>query len=270
MTEDRQVQAGWYPDPLGLPQLRWWDGQAWAEHTSDARRPLVARGATRLDYAEPADETAEQAEPAATTPDAPVAESASVVPPRETPAAFAPAGPAALPAGTGTAAPLGWAGAALTLHSMRASNVPTVLELAIAGHPTIVVDTRHNAYSWQLELDRFPENPAEVRVAVQIVEPLGRPAFELPGKPLDGLLWRIGNAAFPDRLAPWLRAGERYRLVRWPDASALGTDQLRQAATLANAAFTIEQLAAFTGRSPEPTRSLVNALSLMGTLEITA
>jgi len=29
------VPAGWYPDPLGLQQLRWWDGAAWTESTSD-------------------------------------------------------------------------------------------------------------------------------------------------------------------------------------------------------------------------------------------
>jgi len=41
MAED--VPAGWYPDPLGLPQLRWWDNHAWTEHTSDARQPMVAQ-----------------------------------------------------------------------------------------------------------------------------------------------------------------------------------------------------------------------------------
>lgn len=25
---------GWYPDPLGLPSLRWHDGSAWTEHTA--------------------------------------------------------------------------------------------------------------------------------------------------------------------------------------------------------------------------------------------
>lgn len=24
--------AGWYRDPLGLPQLRWWNGLAWTNH----------------------------------------------------------------------------------------------------------------------------------------------------------------------------------------------------------------------------------------------
>ena len=46
------VPAGWYPDPLGLPQLRWWDSQAWTEHTSDARAPIVMHPATRLAYAD--------------------------------------------------------------------------------------------------------------------------------------------------------------------------------------------------------------------------
>ena len=24
--------AGWYPDPAGSPQERWWDGRGWSEH----------------------------------------------------------------------------------------------------------------------------------------------------------------------------------------------------------------------------------------------
>ncbi|HQE46298.1 MAG TPA: DUF2510 domain-containing protein [Rhodoglobus sp.] len=46
------VPAGWYPDPLGLPQLRWWDAQAWTEHTSEARAPIIIQPATRLGYAD--------------------------------------------------------------------------------------------------------------------------------------------------------------------------------------------------------------------------
>jgi len=54
--DDVRVPAGWYPDPLGLPQLRWWDNHAWTEHVSDARQPMVAQEtqqATRLAFAEP-------------------------------------------------------------------------------------------------------------------------------------------------------------------------------------------------------------------------
>ncbi|CAN5346008.1 hypothetical protein BH11ACT4_BH11ACT4_16110 [soil metagenome] len=46
------VPAGWYPDPLGLPQLRWWDAQAWTEHTSEARAPIVIQPASRVAYAD--------------------------------------------------------------------------------------------------------------------------------------------------------------------------------------------------------------------------
>ena len=35
------VPAGWYPDPMGLPQLRWWDNHSWTEFTSAARSPLI-------------------------------------------------------------------------------------------------------------------------------------------------------------------------------------------------------------------------------------
>ncbi len=53
--EEGVVPAGWYPDPLGLPQLRWWDNHAWTEHTSDARQPMVAHetvASSKLAYAD--------------------------------------------------------------------------------------------------------------------------------------------------------------------------------------------------------------------------
>ncbi len=45
--------AGWYPDPLGLPQLRWWDSTAWTHQTAEARAPMVMQETT---YAWPEDE----------------------------------------------------------------------------------------------------------------------------------------------------------------------------------------------------------------------
>lgn len=40
------VPAGWYPDPLGHPQLRWWNGEGWTEQVSPAPEPLVMQQAT--------------------------------------------------------------------------------------------------------------------------------------------------------------------------------------------------------------------------------
>ena len=34
-AEDVPTQRGWYADPTGLPQQRWWDGEQWTEHLHD-------------------------------------------------------------------------------------------------------------------------------------------------------------------------------------------------------------------------------------------
>lgn len=31
------VPAGWYRDPLGLPQLRWWNGLSWTNRIEEHR-----------------------------------------------------------------------------------------------------------------------------------------------------------------------------------------------------------------------------------------
>lgn len=268
--DERETPAGWYPDPLGLPQLRWWDGQGWGEHTSEARRPLLGQQARSVAFADPIDERGARDEPAApAAPRAPAAtaDADPIVPSTPAPTAFA-SGPAALPAGPADAVQ-GWSGAALTINSMRSAGVPTVLDIEIAGHPPLVIDMRHNVFSWQLGLDRFPHEPSAVSVSVRIVDVAAPAPFADGGAPLDGLLWNMGFAAFPDTSAPWLREGDAYRMRRWPDLSGFepDTDPVRQAAMLSNGVFTLEQLASFTGRSLEPTRSLLNALSLMGVLE---
>ncbi len=32
--------AGWYRDPLGIPQLRWWNGIGWTNHIQEERTEL--------------------------------------------------------------------------------------------------------------------------------------------------------------------------------------------------------------------------------------
>ncbi|CAN5191171.1 hypothetical protein BH09ACT1_BH09ACT1_10540 [soil metagenome] len=35
------VPAGWYSDPLGMPQLRWWNGDSWTMNVSEPRTELL-------------------------------------------------------------------------------------------------------------------------------------------------------------------------------------------------------------------------------------
>lgn len=42
MSQDEfRAPAGWYPDPLGHPQLRWWNAFGWTEQTSAAPETVV-------------------------------------------------------------------------------------------------------------------------------------------------------------------------------------------------------------------------------------
>lgn len=143
-----------------------------------------------------------------------------------------------------------------------------LIELGVAAHPSIVIDPRHQAYDWALDLQWFPDHPTGVVVSVELVGEKVPAPFALPGKSLDELLWKVGRAAFPERLAPWLEDGDGYRLTRWPSWSTLApdTDHVRQTAMLANSVLTLEQLAGLSGRGIDTTRTLVNALSLMGVL----
>ncbi len=43
-------QPGWYADPSGLPAHRWWDGQAWTQHTQQMPAPQ-APSATQSSFA---------------------------------------------------------------------------------------------------------------------------------------------------------------------------------------------------------------------------
>ena len=47
MSQDNQFRApaGWYPDPLGLPQLRWWNNHGWTEQVSAAPESIVVQEA---------------------------------------------------------------------------------------------------------------------------------------------------------------------------------------------------------------------------------
>ena len=46
-AEDVPTQRGWYADPAGLPQQRWWDGEQWTEHLHDPERNAYGDDAAR-------------------------------------------------------------------------------------------------------------------------------------------------------------------------------------------------------------------------------
>jgi hypothetical protein len=164
----------------------------------------------------------------------------------------------------------GWASAATAVHGIRSFTTPMLLALEPAGLPPIVIDPRHRAFAWSLPISDFPAAPESVSVATQAVTPDAPPAFPLPGRPLDALLWMIGRTAFADEAAPWLVHGDRYRLSRWPNLTDLphDSDELTMIAVLANGWASVPELAVATGVPRRVAQRLVNALALMDLLRV--
>lgn len=301
MTNSSRIPAGWYPDPLGLPQLRWWDNTAWTEHTSDSREPLVERGTVitvtpRLAWAddEPDAATGFAAETAAQTDDAP-GEPQSTLPaasaPREIEAADSPpttepiadtdllvgaAAPASVPAtddADDTRAPAPserpeWAAVAAAIEASTRADEPMVVTVRSDAFPPLLLDLAERVYWWEVPLEDFPVD-AEGIVATAAP----RDGHILPiaaGYDLDPALWAIAVAAHPASLASWLRVDDRYRLRRWPSVPAVrhDPDLLRMTSMLSHAPLAASELAAIAGTTPTSADTLVSALSLMGLLRL--
>jgi hypothetical protein len=165
----------------------------------------------------------------------------------------------------------GWAGAASAVHACQLMAVPMTLRLDVAGHDVIAIDFAYNAFDWSGSLEAFPAKPKAVLVETRPGVP-DAPTFELPGRPLDPLLWSIGFHAFGDDPAPWLAPGYRYRLRRWPALSGIdvGLDQVRMIAMLGNAFATSDELAAAARTRPGQAQRLINGLSVAGLLRRSA
>ena len=50
--DEFRAPAGWYPDPLGHPQLRWWNSYGWTEQVSAAPEPLAVQEQPRYAWKE--------------------------------------------------------------------------------------------------------------------------------------------------------------------------------------------------------------------------
>jgi hypothetical protein len=144
---------------------------------------------------------------------------------------------------------------------------PMLIGLTPSGHDTIAIDPRYHLFVWSTPLDRFPRDPGEVQIATY---PLAPDAPSLAGRTLglDPLLWLIGLHAFDGARAPWLRAGDKYRLRRWPDFDVLPAtpEEERVVRTNVKSLMRTDKLATRADVDPRVAQSVINALSLMGAL----
>lgn len=44
VIENPVAPAGWYTDPLGLPQVRWWNGVGWTNRIEEIRPEIQLAG----------------------------------------------------------------------------------------------------------------------------------------------------------------------------------------------------------------------------------
>jgi hypothetical protein len=144
-------------------------------------------------------------------------------------------------------------------------NTPVNLRMDIEMHGPLLIDFRHNAFSWATPLEYFPVEAVHTRLATIPTSADAPPYVELPGQNLDGLLWAVGVNAFDGKRAFWLAPDERYRLTRWPNLTQHSHDmlQVRMIAVLGNAYASTAELAAFAGVKESEAQRLINALSLM-------
>lgn len=161
----------------------------------------------------------------------------------------------------------GWSGAAMAIHAVRRMPTPVLLRVDVVGAGTIAIDPRRHAYTGDLDLERLPEHPEAVLVETHPAD--GEVAVDGVGRDLDGLLWRIGVAAFDDRPASWRWPGDRYRMLRWPNVAEIGAtpDDLRVFAMLAVTAATPAEIAETTGVGIGRAERILNALGLIGIVE---
>jgi Protein of unknown function (DUF2510) len=260
MTDRETRREGWYADPLGQADLRWWDSRNWTTQVTSSRqdgsRPNSSARPAPLQWAED--------EPVAATP----AERPNRVPPQT-------ASPSAEPKfALGATSPSttpepdlsvkdgpDWSPLMLTL--LRAGD--NIVTASAASIPTITIDMVERTYWWEWSLDSFPAHPVDLAVRSTPRAEATTPA--VAGRYIEPLLWRIGSAAeaMSTRVDPTLR----YKLRRWPDLASMPhtAEQLRVIKVLANAQLTITELGAIADTSEQTVRGLIGTFALMSLLD---
>lgn len=160
-----------------------------------------------------------------------------------------------------------WAEVATTVYDALQRNSADVITVVVGSRDMLQIDIARYSFEWSTPLAEFPTGASGLRIAVN-------PAADFSATPknLDSLLWTLGNNAFGGAAAPWLQAGQRVRLSRWPNMPRHlhGMQQMYMLAALGNAYFSAGELAA-ASKAPEATaQDLINALSLMQLLKYSA
>jgi hypothetical protein len=263
MADQGTRREGWYADPLGEADLRWWDSQNWTTQVTSARnegsRPTAAPRSTPLPTPlQWAEDDVPAPQPVGT---------ARVSPPMAHPAAdpkFAlgskPANVTAEPVPTIALGP-DW-GQLMRALLTAGGNIVTA---TATGIPTITIDMVERIYWWDLSLDSFPAHPIDLVVHSTPRADAATPA--VAGRHSEPLLWRVGVGA--DSLATRVDTGLRYKLRRWPDLATMPhtPSQLRAIKILASAQVTPTELAAIAEISEKDARSLIGTFSLMSLLD---
>ncbi|WP_010204641.1 DUF2510 domain-containing protein [Salinibacterium sp. PAMC 21357] len=287
MTHGTEVPAGWYRDPLGAPQLRWWNAAAWTEHVAeldsaprqpgfmaaqteyetlaplimDEQDPLIIHSATRVRATSHAAATTRSRSGTTLVPDAepdsePQLKRAAMSTPE---VRAAPQAEVSLTVTTWNAL-----NRAIT-EAVHSSSEPLV-ELRFANAPTLVIDPRGRLYWWADSIENLPAASSNGEVET-VPRPLGIHHNEA-GRDWEPLVWLVGTQAEPASFDPLSLTGARFKLRRWPNLTTLKhtTDQMSMTAMLGAAYLTVTELATLAQVDPDDARRLVSTFELMGLL----
>jgi len=260
MTDRGTRREGWYADPLGQADLRWWDSRNWTTQVTASRsgvsRATAAPRPAPLQWAEderPEGETVGDTNRVAVPPQEATAEPKLAL--------------GAKPAGSNAATEFvpdsaaDWS--ALTLALLSAGD--DIVTASAASIPTITIDMHERTYWWESSLDSFPSHPIDLVVTtVPRAESVG-PA--VAGRYIEPLLWRAGTGSgvLFTRVDPALR----YKLRRWPDLAAMPhtAQQLRAITLLANAQLTTTEIATIADITEKDVRTLIGTFVLMSLID---
>lgn len=160
-----------------------------------------------------------------------------------------------------------WSRLALRLRSAIELGEDLLLEVIPDGDEPLVIDVADRTFWWHRSLTDLPE-----RVRSLVITPIDHRTFDPGGAGVDlePLLWQIAHASFDGGRARWLKPGDRYKLRRWPNLTALPHDseQVRAMSILGQASLTAEEFASVAQIEPLDADRLLSALSLMGLLRV--